>query len=76
MTKKVEYNGKTYKITTVNYAFTSQRLIVNGEPSNIKMNNDNLDDVNSWKIYAKRAIEEYNRRYTARKEFEKWDGKL
>ena len=76
MKKNIEYNGKKYKITHGDFGFTSQQLFVNGTGSNIKMNNSDLDNVRSWKKYTKLAIEEYEARIEAKKEFEKWDGKL
>ena len=74
--KKVELNGKKYNISTRSYAYSWQKLSVNGEASNIEIRNDQLDDVDAWKEVVKKAILEYEDRLTAREEFNKWDGKL
>lgn len=76
MAKKVELNGKKYKITTQDYGYTSQQLFINGKGSNIQMDNNSMDNITSWKIYVKKAIKEYEERLTAQKEFNDWNGKL
>ena len=76
MAKKIEYNGKKYKVTTTNYGFSWQKLFINGEGSSTEIRNDLLDDVDAWRKAVKKAILEYEDRLTAREEFNKWDGKL
>ena len=74
--KKVEDNGKKYKITRSSYGFSSSRLYVNEEGSSIILHNTDLEDIESFQTYAKRAIDEYEVRLTAKQVFNDWDGKL
>jgi hypothetical protein len=76
MAKKVEFEGKKYKITYDSYGFDSSRLFVNGEGSGITMYNGDLLKVELFKEYAKRAIIEYIKRLKVRSVFNEWDGKL
>ena len=74
--KKVEYKGKKYKVSWISYAFTKCRLVINGVPSEIIMLQSDLVDVESYRIYAKKAIELYITQESAEEAFNKWDGKL
>ena len=76
MAKKVELNGKKYKVTTTSYGYSWQKLYINGECSSTEILNNLLDDVDAWKNAVRKAILEYEDRQTAREEFNKWDGKL
>jgi hypothetical protein len=76
MPKKVEHKGKKYKVSWISYAFTKCRLVINGVPSEIIMLQEDLTDVESYKLYAKRAIESYDTRKSSEKAFNDWDGKL
>ena len=76
MAKKVEYKGEKYKVSWISYAFTKCRLVINGLPSEIIMLQSDLVDVESYRIYAKKAIELYITQESAEEAFNKWDGKL
>jgi len=76
MAKKVEYEGKKYKITFGSYGFSNCRLFVNGEGSGITPYNSVLTNIDLFKEYAKKAIIEYEDRQRTRKIFKNWDGKL
>ena len=76
MEKKVEYSGVTYKIDFDSYGFTMSRFIVNGECTSKKMLNESLNNIDSFKKYAKEAIEEYIEKKNTEEVFNKWDGKL
>lgn len=76
MAKKVEYEGKKYRISTSNYGYSWQKMIVNGEHSSIEILNEQLNDTDAWRQAAKKAIHEYENRQTAKKTFSDWDGKL
>ena len=74
--KEVEHNGKKYDISSRDYAYTNQKLIINGEESDVYIENRKLSDVKQLKKEIISAIEEYEHRQLARKTFEEWDGKL
>ena len=76
MAKKVEYKGEKYKVSWISYAFTKCRLVINGLPSEIIMLQSDLADVESYRVYAKKAIESYITHNNAEEAFNKWDGKL
>jgi len=75
-TKKVEYEGKLYKISFTSYGYSDSRLCVEGEATAEYMNNGSLQNVEVFKKYAKRAIQQYIEKKTAERAFEEWDGKL
>jgi len=76
MAKKVEYKGKTYKISCIEYGYTGSQLFVNGKGCNIKPDNTSLETIDGYKKYAIEAIEEYEARKTTQDAFNNWDGKL
>jgi hypothetical protein len=76
MNKKVIYEGKEYKISFHSYGYGDSRFCVNGEATSFYMPNEKLNDVESFKSYAKKAIKEYIEKKIAEETFEQWDGKL
>lgn len=76
MAKKVEHNGKSYKIDFRDFGYSDSRFIVNGEESSNYMANSMLTDVNAFSKMAKKAIEEYEARKAAKEAFDTWDGKI
>lgn len=76
MTKKVLYDGKEYKISFQSYGYGDSRFCVNGEATSFYMSDQKLSNVDEFKKYAKKAIEEYIAKKIAEKTFEQWDGKI
>ncbi len=75
MRKVVEYEGKKYTLTFGELSGDSV-IRVNGESSKILISNSAITDIETFKKFAKSAINAYNERRTAVKKFEEWDGKL
>ena len=76
MSKVVEYQGKTYKVETREYGYSSRKFIINGEESSKHISNSQLQSIPDYSSVAKEAIKEYELRYKTAAKFEEWDGKL
>jgi hypothetical protein len=74
--KKVEFNGITYKIEFSEYGYSSSLFRVNGEATSFWINNNRLDNIESFKEEAKKAIIEYTEKKKAQQLFKDWDGVL
>lgn len=76
MIKKVTFKGNEYKIDIRQFGFDSRRLVINGESSSAVVPDVYLLNVDSFKEYVRKAIEEYEARKKSEDVFKAWDGKL